>query len=245
MLVIPALDIRGGRVVRLRQGDPTRETEYSVDPVSIARGWQEQGARLLHVVDLDGAFAGRPQNLETVTAITRAVRIPVQVGGGLRALADIEAVLAGGAARAVVGTAAVKTPELLDQACRRFPGRVLLSIDAKDGVVAVEGWGEETSLAAVDLAGRVAGLPLGTIVYTDIQRDGTMWGANMAGIRAMLSATRIPLIASGGVASLEDLLAVAELEPLGLVGVIIGKALYSGALDLGDALRAVGGLGAR
>lgn len=238
MEVFPAIDIRGGRVVRLRQGDPERETEYGADPLATAEAWEAEGVPRLHVVDLDGAFEGAPRNLPIIVQIARSVRIPLQVGGGLRRMEDIEAVLDAGADRAILGTVGVTHPELLAGAAGRYPGRILLGIDARQGVVAVEGWAQETRLMATELALRVSSLPLGAIIYTDILRDGTLWGVNLDGLRAIAGVTTIPLMASGGISSVGDLAALARLEPRPPVAVVIGKAFYSGALSYQQAVAA-------
>lgn len=239
MLVIPAIDLRGGRVVRLRQGDPASETAFGNDPAAVARRWEGEGARMLHLVDLDGAFSGRPRNLAAIRAIVGAVRIPVQVGGGLRSLEAIGEILDLGAARAVLGTAAVKDPELLARAAERHPGRICLGIDARDGRVAVEGWAERTDQPAAELARALAGPGIAAVIYTDIARDGMMAGPNVEALRAMAAAVACGLIASGGIAGLDDLRRVAEIP--GVTGAIVGRALYDGGLSLREALVAVGG----
>ena len=234
-LIIPAIDLRGGRCVRLVQGDPSRETVYSDDPVAVARAFAAAGARRLHVVDLDGAFAGLPRNLAVATAIARAVDIPVELGGGIRSMAAIEQVLAAGIAYAILGTAAIEQPELVEEACRRFPGRVLVGIDARDGRVAVRGWAEGTETDAVELAREMGRRGVSQIIFTDIARDGTLAGPNLAALERV-AAAGVPVIASGGVSSLDDLRALAALRDRGVVGAIVGKALYTGAVDLRAAL---------
>ena len=234
MLVIPAIDLRGGRVVRLRQGDPARETAFGPDPAAVARRWEGEGARMLHVVDLDGAFSGRPQNLAAVRSIVAAVGIPVQVGGGLRTLEAVAQVLDIGAARAVLGTAAVKDPGLLARAAARHPGRICLGLDARDGRVAVEGWVEGTDLAAPDLARALAGPDIAAVIYTDIARDGMMAGPNVDGLRIMAGVVPGRVIASGGIAGLDDLRRVAAIP--GVSGAIVGRALYDGGLSLAEAV---------
>ncbi|HEY8418403.1 MAG TPA: imidazole glycerol phosphate synthase subunit HisF [Limnochordales bacterium] len=243
MLIIPAIDLRGGRCVRLVQGDPSRETVYADDPVAVARRFAAAGARRLHVVDLDGAFEGLPRNLSVALDIARAVDIPVQLGGGIRTMAAIEAVLSAGVAYVILGTAAIEQPELVEEACRRFPGRVLVGIDARDGRVAVRGWAEGTGRDAVELAREMGRRGVRQIIFTDIARDGTLQGPNLDALQRVAAAGP-QVIASGGVSSLADLEALAALEERGVVGVIIGKALYTGAIDLAQAL-AIGEAGSR
>ena len=236
MIVYPAIDLRGGRCVRLTQGDFARETVYGDDPVTMARRWEALGARWLHVVDLDGARAGRPVQASLVAAICAAVRIPVQVGGGLRDAAAVERMLDAGAARVVVGTVAVRDPALCAALCRAFPSRVAVGIDARDGLVRVAGWLEGEAVDAPTLARAAAACGAACIVYTDIGRDGTEQGPDVAGTRSVARAAGVPVIASGGIGTPEHLRTVAALEADGVAGVIVGRALYSGALDMRDAL---------
>jgi phosphoribosylformimino-5-aminoimidazole carboxamide ribotide isomerase len=241
MIVYPAIDLRGGRCVRLTQGDFARETVYGDDPVGVARRWEALGARWIHVVDLDGARAGRPVQAPLVAAICAAVRIPVQVGGGMRDAAAIETALEDGVARVVLGTIAVREPARGAALCRAFPGRVAIGIDARDGMARVAGWLEGGRVAAPALAETAAGWGAAAIVYTDIGRDGTQEGPDLEGTRAVARAAGIPVVASGGVGTLEHVRAVAALADDGVTGVIVGRALYSGAVDLRDALGAAGG----
>jgi phosphoribosylformimino-5-aminoimidazole carboxamide ribotide isomerase len=236
MIVYPAIDLLAGRCVRLTQGDFARDTVYGEDPVTMARRWEALGARWLHVVDLDGARAGQPRQAPLVAAICAAVRIPVQVGGGLRTAAAVERVLEAGAARAVVGTIAVRDPALCATLCREFPGRIAVGIDARDGLVRVAGWLEGEALEAATLARAAAERGAACIVYTDIGRDGMQDGPDLAGTRTVARAAGIPVIASGGVGAIDHLRAVAALEPDGVAGVIVGRALYTGAVALADAL---------
>jgi phosphoribosylformimino-5-aminoimidazole carboxamide ribotide isomerase len=240
MEIIPAIDLRGGRVVRLVQGDPARETRYGDDPAAAAAEWERRGARRLHVVDLDGALGGMPANRDAVRAIIAAVRIPIQVGGGLRSLAAVQELLGLGADAAVLGTAAIRRPELLAEASAAFPGRIALGLDARAGALAISGWAESTSVPAAELASRAGALPLASIIYTDISRDGMLSGPDLDGLRAIAQASRRPVIASGGIASAADIAALRRLEPLGVRGAIIGKALYDGRLTLEAALAAGG-----
>lgn len=238
MEIIPAIDLRGGKVVRLVQGDPARETRYGDDPAAVATEWERRGAPRLHLVDLDGALQGTPTNRGALAAILSRIRIPAQVGGGLRSLDAVRAILDLGAAVAVLGTAAIRDPAFLESACAVFPDRVALGLDARGGILAVSGWAEATGVRATDLARRVGDLSLHAIVYTDIRRDGMLEGPNLAELAAVAAATRIPVIASGGISSLEDLRALRTLEPAGVTGAIIGKALYDGRLSLEAAVAA-------
>jgi len=240
MEIIPAIDLRGGRVVRLIQGDPSRETQYAEDPAAVAREWERRGAPRLHLVDLDGALAGSPGNRHALREILRAIHIPAQVGGGLRTLDAVQAVLDLGAAVAVVGTAVIRDPGFLEEACRRFPRRVALGLDARSGVLATSGWIEATTVRATDLARKTSHLPLAAVIYTDIQRDGMLLGPDLEGLSAMADSTRIPVIASGGIASVRDIQALKAVAPGRIVGAIVGKALYDGRLTLEAALAAAG-----
>ena len=239
MIIFPAIDLKEGLCVRLMQGDPDRMTVYGKDPVATAQRWVQEGAQWLHVVDLDGAFSKSPKNRDAIAGIVKAVPIPVQVGGGIRQWETIEDYLFLGVQRVILGTVALRQPDLLDRACERFPHRIALGIDARGGQVAIEGWKETTGTDAVALAQRFARLPLGALIYTDIHRDGMQSGVNVEATRRLLEATRLPVIASGGVATLSDIEALFPLIPLGLAGVITGKALYSGTLKLNEALASV------
>jgi len=232
--IVPAVDLKAGRCVRLRQGRADVETVFSDDPVAIARRWEGSGARRLHVVDLDGAFAGRPAQTELVCAMIRAVAVPVQVGGGLREIAHVEAVLEAGARWAVVGTRAALDPVFLGEVCGRFGEQVMIGIDASDGRVAVDGWTRVLELDALALARDAAAAGAAGIIYTDIARDGTQNGPNLWSTGAVAQAAGIPVFASGGVGSLEDIRQLATVA--GLAGVIVGRALYSGAVDLATAV---------
>jgi len=236
MIVYPAIDLRGGRCVRLLQGEFDRETVYGDDPVAVARAWAAAGAQWLHVVDLDGARAGHPVQTALVREICRAAAIPVQVGGGLRDADAVAAVLDAGAARVVVGTIAVRDPALCQAICRAYPGRVAIGLDARGGRVRVAGWTEAEDVDAVTAARRAAGLGAVAVVYTDVERDGTERGPDLAGTRAVARAAGLPVVASGGVGSLDHVRAVAALGGDGVAGVIIGRAIYTGAVRLADAL---------
>jgi phosphoribosylformimino-5-aminoimidazole carboxamide ribotide isomerase len=235
--VVPAIDLKAGRCVRLRQGRADAETVFSDDPVAMARRWQDSRARRLHVVDLDGAFAGRPSQTELVRAMIAAVGIPVQVGGGLREIAHVETVLEAGARWAIVGTRAALDPAFLGQVCERFGEQVIVGIDASDGGVAVDGWTRVLDLDAIALARDAAAAGAAAIIYTDIARDGTQNGPNLWSTEAVAKAAGIDVFASGGVGSLDDIRQLATVPDL--AGVIVGRALYSGAVDLGAALAAV------
>jgi phosphoribosylformimino-5-aminoimidazole carboxamide ribotide isomerase len=235
--IVPAVDLRAGRCVRLRQGRADAETVFSDDPVAMARRWEESRARRLHVVDLDGAFAGRPAQTALVRAMIAAVRIPVQVGGGLRELAHVEAVLEAGARWAIVGTRAALDPAFLGEVCGRFGEQVIVGIDASDGRVAVDGWTRVLDLDAIALARDAAAAGAAGIIYTDIARDGTESGPNLWSTEAVTKAAGIDVFASGGVGSLDDIRQLATVPDL--AGVVVGRALYSGAVDLGAALAAV------
>lgn len=238
MLVIPAIDLKDSRCVRLRQGDLAQETIYSDDPSAVAQRWEQQGARLLHIVDLNGAVEGRPRNAAAIEKILKAVSIPVQVGGGIRTLQTVREYMARGVQRVVLGTAALQEPTLLAQACTEFPSRILVGIDARDGRVAVHGWTEVADTTASDLVRTLAGHPLAAVIYTDIARDGMMGGPNLDALRVMAESSPHPLIASGGITRVEDLLAIkAVAGPI--AGAIVGKALYEGRLSLAAAIKTV------
>jgi phosphoribosylformimino-5-aminoimidazole carboxamide ribotide isomerase len=239
MIIFPAIDIKDGRCVRLKQGDPERVTIYGQDPAAVARRWEEEGAQWLHVVDLDGAFSKTPRNREVITSIVDRVSIPVQVGGGIRTLATIKDYLGGGVERVIVGTVALREPQLLGEACTRFPHRIALGIDARNGCVAIEGWKETTGMDAISLVRKFSDLELAAVIYTDIHRDGMQFGVNVEATRNLVESTDLPVIASGGVATLSDVEALLPLVPLGLAGVITGRAIYDGTLVLRDALTLV------
>ncbi|MGG5809352.1 1-(5-phosphoribosyl)-5-[(5-phosphoribosylamino)methylideneamino]imidazole-4-carboxamide isomerase [Falsiroseomonas sp. CW058] len=236
----PAIDLKGGQVVRLRRGEMDQATVYAADPAAQAAGFARQGFAWVHVVDLDGAFAGRPANAEAVRGILAATAgLSVQLGGGIRDMATAEAWLAAGVARIILGSAAVKDPDFARAACRAFPGRVALGIDARDGYVATEGWAETSGITAHDLAARYADAGAAAIVYTDIARDGMLSGVNVAATAALARAAAVPVIASGGVASIDDIVA---LKAEGVVaGAILGRALYDGRVDPAAALALAAG----
>jgi len=236
MIVIPAVDIRNGKCVRLLQGDPNAETVFSDDPAAMAERWEAAGASLIHVVDLDGALEKQPRNLESTRGIHDRIGADIQVGGGLRDLKTIQMYLEMGIQRVVIGTEAIRNPDLVVTACREFPGRVVVGIDARDGRVAIEGWTETTGVKAVDLARQFEDSGVAAINFTDIHRDGMQTGPNIEETRRLAESIDIPVVASGGVSSMEDIIRLLPLEPSGVIGVITGKALYSGALDLAEAI---------
>lgn len=238
MLVIPAIDLKAGRCVRLYQGDMERATVYSDDPLATALRWQEEGAERLHIVDLDGAVSGTGVNTNVIAQICRVLTIPVQVGGGVRSLGTIEHLLSLGARRVIIGTLAYRQPEIVAAACQRFPGRITVGLDARDGKVAVQGWTEATAVEATDLARRCQEMGVSELIYTDITRDGTERGVNLDATLALAQAVSLPIIASGGVASVRDIERLVSLEKNGIIGVIIGRALYTGAISLADAIAA-------
>ncbi len=236
MQVIPAIDIKDGAVVRLYKGDFAQRTVFSHEPVATARGWEEQGAALLHVVDLDGTQSGSGKNLPVVAAVTAALDIPVQMGGGLRDLDAIEQAVAAGAARVVLGTVALEQPDLVAEACARYPGRVVVALDARNGKITTHGWQRESAVDMFDLARRMVDCGVSRFLYTDVERDGTLSQPNFAATGALAAAVSVPVIASGGVASLDHL---ARLATLGVEGSIVGAALYRGAFTLPEALAAI------
>jgi phosphoribosylformimino-5-aminoimidazole carboxamide ribotide isomerase len=240
MEIIPAIDLLAGRCVRLYQGDYEQAQTFDENPVSVARQWADQGATRLHLVDLDGAKAGSQVNLEVIEAIVRAVDIPVEVGGGLRTDQSVERLLSTGVRWAILGTVAVEQPELVKQLCEAFPGRIIVGIDARNGKVATRGWLETSEVQATDLAQQMAMAGVAALIYTDIHRDGTLQGPNLEALRELADAVDVPVIASGGISSVTDLLSLLALEPLGVTGAIVGRALYTGDILLDEALRAVG-----
>jgi phosphoribosylformimino-5-aminoimidazole carboxamide ribotide isomerase len=243
--LFPAIDIRGGHCVRLHQGDFDAETVYDDDPAAVARRFEAAGARWLHVVDLDAARTGSPENLSTITALCRAVEVPVQAGGGVRDDEAAERLLRAGAARVVVGTAAVESPGLVERLCERHPGLVAVGLDARGRQVAIRGWTEGTGTDLVELVRRFAGSGVAALVVTEIGRDGTMTGPDVEQLCAVLAATSVPVVASGGVGSLDDLRVLRGLEVGGrrLAGAIVGRAIYEGRMDVVAALEVVSGTG--
>jgi phosphoribosylformimino-5-aminoimidazole carboxamide ribotide isomerase len=240
MDVIPAIDLLKGQCVRLYQGDYAQSQVFDENPVAVARQWADQGATWLHLVDLDGAKAGHPVNQQAIEAIVRAVDLPVQVGGGLRDRQSVADLLTLGVRRVILGTVAVEQPALVQELCQEFPSQIVVGIDARNGKVATRGWLETSEVEAVTLAQQMADLGAAAIVYTDIHRDGTLQGPNREALRELAIAIAIPVIASSGVSSITDLLNLLALEPIGVSGAIVGRALYTGDLSLKEAIRAVG-----
>jgi phosphoribosylformimino-5-aminoimidazole carboxamide ribotide isomerase len=239
VLVIPAIDLKDGRCVRLRQGDMADETVYSDDVTEVARRWQQQGAGLIHVVDLNGAVDGEPKNLPHIESVMNAVRVKVQVGGGIRTIDTVRRYLNAGVSRVVLGTAALTNRALLDLACQEFPQRIVLGLDARDGRIAVKGWTTVSDVKAIDLLKELSGCAIAAVVYTDIARDGMLNGPNIPALKEVVEYSSFPVIASGGITRLEDLQAVRSLGPK-IEGAIVGKALYDGKLDLKAAVAALG-----
>lgn len=236
MILFPAIDLKDGNAVRLLRGEMEQATIFNTDPAAQAESFAAQGYEWLHLVDLNGAFAGRPVNGEAVDAILSRVKLPVQLGGGIRDLATIEGWLARGVTRVILGTVALKDPALVKEACKAFPDRVAVGIDARDGYVAVEGWAERSDMRVLDLALKFEDCGVAAIIYTDINRDGAMGGVNVEATADLASHLTTPVIASGGVSSLADLAALKKVEDTGIVGVISGRALYDGRIDPAAAL---------
>ncbi|WP_254174909.1 1-(5-phosphoribosyl)-5-[(5-phosphoribosylamino)methylideneamino]imidazole-4-carboxamide isomerase [Planktothrix pseudagardhii] len=240
MNIIPAIDLLDGRCVRLYQGDYNQAQTFNDDPIAVAQDWVEQGATRLHLVDLDGAKTGKPTNYQVIEAIANTINIPVQVGGGLRTRDNVATLFNLGVERAILGTIAVEQPQLVADLCAEFPGHIAVGIDARNGKVATKGWLETSEILATDLAEQMAQLGVVTIIYTDIHRDGTLIGPNLEALREIANVVSIPVIASGGVSSITDLLSLLSLEPLGVTDVIVGRALYTGDINLKEAIQAVG-----
>ncbi|WPZ15369.1 1-(5-phosphoribosyl)-5-[(5-phosphoribosylamino)methylideneamino]imidazole-4-carboxamide isomerase [Nitratireductor rhodophyticola] len=241
MILFPAIDLKDGQCVRLKLGDMDEATVYNTDPAAQARSFEEQGFEWLHVVDLNGAFAGASVNGDAVEAILKATKNPVQLGGGIRTLAHIEAWLDKGLSRVILGTVAVRDPDLVKEACRAFPGRIAVGIDARGGKVAVEGWAETSDLSAIELARRFEGAGVAAIIYTDIDRDGVLTGINWESTIELADAVSIPVIASGGLASIADIVRMTMPDAAKLEGAISGRALYDGRIDPAEALKLLRG----
>jgi phosphoribosylformimino-5-aminoimidazole carboxamide ribotide isomerase len=236
LILFPAIDLKDGNCVRLKLGEMSQATVFNDDPAAQARSFQEQGFQYLHIVDLNGAFEGKPVNADAVEAILKTITIPAQLGGGIRNFETIEMWLSKGIARVILGTAAVRNPDIVIRACRNYPGRIAVSIDAKGGKVAVEGWAETSELSAMGLAQRFEDAGVAAIIYTDIERDGILKGLNLPATARLARATKIPVIASGGLASIEDIKTLLKPEYAMLEGAIAGRALYDGRIDAAEAL---------
>jgi phosphoribosylformimino-5-aminoimidazole carboxamide ribotide isomerase len=237
MIIIPAIDLKDGKCVRLLQGKEDEVTVYSDDPAAMANKWVDLGARLLHLVDLDGAFSGEQKNYDKIRAIRKAIQIPIELGGGIRDISRIDMLVNIGIDRVIIGTSAASNPDMVKEASKKYPGQVIVGIDAKDGKVAVKGWVEITELDAVEFAQSVEKLGIAGIIYTDISRDGMLIGPNLDAMAKMVESVKVPVIASGGVSNIDDIKSLMKID--NLWGVITGKALYSGALDLREAIELV------
>jgi phosphoribosylformimino-5-aminoimidazole carboxamide ribotide isomerase len=237
LIVIPAVDLKDGKCVRLSQGRMDQESVYSENPVQMAKHWESKGAARLHVVDLNGAVTGKPFHRSLIEEITKALKIPIEVGGGIRDSETIKNYLSSGVQWIILGTAALSNRRLVEEACHRFPGRVILGIDAKGGRVAIQGWNEIVSVEAIDLAKQFEGAGLSAIIFTDVERDGMGTGLNWQETKALARETSIPVIASGGVSKIGEIERLKNLEPDGVIGVIVGRALYTGKIDLEEAIR--------
>ena len=237
MIIIPAIDLKNGKCVRLLQGEMDKETVFFDNPASAALKWEKDGAKLIHVVDLDGAMEKHPKNLDSIKSILKAVNVPIQVGGGIRNEKTIKMFLDIGVKRVIIGTEAIKNPKLVKEACTKFPGQIIVGIDARNGYVAVEGWTETTQIKAVDLAQQFEDCGVAAINFTDILKDGMESGPNIEQTRQLAQGISIPVVASGGVSTIEDIKNLIPLEKAGVVGVITGKALYTNSLDLKDAIK--------
>ncbi|WP_343564367.1 1-(5-phosphoribosyl)-5-[(5-phosphoribosylamino)methylideneamino]imidazole-4-carboxamide isomerase [Kiloniella sp. b19] len=241
MIVFPAIDLKDGQAVRLRKGEMDSATVFNDSPAAQARSFEEQGFRWLHIVDLNGAFEGKPVNRSAVEGILSSISMPTQLGGGIRDIATIEQWLEAGITRVILGTIAVKNPDLVREACRLFPGKIVVGIDARGGMVATEGWAESSDVSAVDLARKFEDAGVASIVYTDIDRDGMLQGCNVDSTADLARAISIPVVASGGVASIEDIKALKAVEAAGIEGVICGRSLYDGRIDPAEAVAVADG----
>lgn len=236
MRILPAIDLRAGKCVRLVEGKIENETIFSDDPVSVAKSWENLGAEIIHLVDLDGAFAGKPRNLDIIEEIVRTVKIPVQLGGGIRNMETISHLLDLGVERVILGTIAINHPEIVKEACAKYGERIVVGIDAKDGKVAIEGWEATVEKTILELALEMEKIGIKRVLYTDVRRDGTLKGPNLEGLQNLAANSGVKVIASGGVSCLDDIRALRELEQYGVDEVIVGKALYTGAVSMDDLL---------
>ena len=240
MLIIPAIDLKEGQCVRLSQGQMDRATVYSQNPAEVARRWESTGAQRLHIVDLDGAVSGKPKNKNVIRSIRSAISIPVQLGGGIRDIKTIDEYLAAGIDDIILGTAAIKNPELLEKSCKMFPGKIIIGIDARNDRVSVQGWTEKTEMSALHFAQQLDSSAVSAIIFTDIKRDGMLVGPNIESTAQLARAVTIPVIASGGVSCIEDIKRLLEMESFGVKGVVIGRALYTGDIDLRECIELAG-----
>jgi phosphoribosylformimino-5-aminoimidazole carboxamide ribotide isomerase len=238
MMIIPAVDIKNGKCVRLLQGRMEDETVFSPNPAAMARKWTKSGAQLIHVIDLDGAFAKQPRNIDAIQKILNDVDVPIQLGGGIRNLEIVAKYLEMGVQRVIIGTEAVQNPEFVIRACAAFPNRIVLGIDARNGYVAIDGWTQTTQIRAIELAKQFEDCGLAAINFTDIYRDGMLTGPNLEETQRFAEALDVPVVASGGVSTLKDIYNLMALKSAGITGVIVGKALYNGSLDLKEAIKA-------
>jgi len=239
MIVIPAIDLKEGKCVRLLQGKMKEVTVFSENPAEVAKRWEEMGAEFLHLVDLDGAVQGKPINREMINKIINSVKIPIQLGGGIRSLKTVDGYLRMGIERIILGTIAYRKPDLVKDICHKYPGKIAVGIDARDGMVAIEGWKELTRERASELAKKFEGYGVGAIIFTDIKRDGMMTGPNIESVKQLAKSVNIPIIASGGVSKIDDIRNLLEIESYGVKGVITGRAIYDGSINLRDAISLV------
>lgn len=237
MIIFPAIDLKDGVCVRLEKGLMERATIFNNDPAAQARKFARQGFKWVHVVDLNGAFEGKPVNIEKVREIVKSVSIPVQLGGGIRDLKTIESWLSAGVARVILGTAALRNPELVKEACRIYPDQIVVGVDGKGGMVAVEGWAETSEMSVIELAKKFEDSGVAAILYTDVARDGMLGGVDLSGTKTLAESVKIPVIASGGVSGMDDIKAVKALEKSGICGVVVGRAIYDGRIDIDEALK--------
>jgi len=236
VIIIPAIDLKDGRCVRLAQGDFRRVTVYSDDPVGMARRWRENGAERIHVVDLDGSLSGSPRNAEVIRRIVEEAGLPIEVGGGIRDIKTVETYLGMGVSWVILGTVALRNREFVREACNSYKGKIIVGVDANDGKVAIQGWTEQTEISAIETARSYEGYGLAALIYTDIKRDGMETGVNIEATANLARSVNIPVIASGGVSNLDDIKRLREVERFGVIGVIVGRALYSGAISLEEAI---------
>jgi phosphoribosylformimino-5-aminoimidazole carboxamide ribotide isomerase len=240
MIIFPAIDLKDGNCVRLEKGEMNRATIFNNNPADQGMKFEKQGFKWIHIVDLNGAFEGKPVNINPVKEIIKSVKIPLQLGGGIRDIATIENWLDAGVSRVILGTIALRNPEIVKQACKNFPGQIVVGVDGKGGQVAVEGWAETSEVSVVELAKKFEDAGVSAILYTDVARDGMLQGVDLSGTKLLAESVNIPVIASGGVAGIEDIKAVKDIESSGVCGVVVGRALYDGRIDIEEALKIAG-----